>query len=105
MEISQLQSIIKRQASHIAQLEGVIGWNFQQAKYFRYDGDFDMASSFSDDAHQHKRKLKKLVSLQKALKKEIAFEIGCMTLEQEFCDYEESLTYSGLPTWLLGQAQ
>jgi len=105
MEISQLQSIIKRQASTIAQLEGVIGWNFKQAKYFRYDGDFDMASSFSDDAHQHKRKLKKLVSLQKALKKEIAFEIDCISLEREFGDDDEFLSMSGLPTWLLGQAQ
>lgn len=83
MEISQLQSIIKRQASAIEQLEGVIGWNFEQAKYFRADGEFEMASSFSDDAYQYKRKLKKLVALQKALKKEIAFEIECAYNEMD----------------------
>jgi len=105
MEISQLQSIIKRQSDTIAHLEDAISGFFGYAKRCRIAERYDVANEASLEARILKRKLKKLVSLQKALKKEIAFEVGCMTLEQEFCDYEESLTYSGLPAWIVGTAE
>lgn len=105
MEISQLQSIIKRQGNEIASHEFDIAMLFDYAKRVRAKGKYPHAEEAVLDAHKLKRKLKKLVSLQKALKKEIAFEIECTNLEREFGDDDEFLSMSGLPTWLLGQAQ
>lgn len=78
MKISQLQSIIKRNGNAISWLEEDISLNFNLARELRAYGEpwsFIEARDATEYAHKLKRKLKKLVALQKALKKEIAFEI------------------------------
>lgn len=83
MEISQLQSIIKRNGNEIASHEFDIEMLFDYAKRVRAKGKYPHAEEAVQDAHKLKRKLKKLVALQKALKKEIAFEIECAYNEMD----------------------
>ena len=104
MEISQLQSIIKRQSDTIAHLEDAISGFFGYAKRCRIAERYAVADEASMEARLLKRKLKKLVSLQKALKKEIALEIRASAYADIYDDNEPP-SFSGLPTWLLGQAQ
>ena len=80
MEISVLQSLIDRTSNEIRGFECVI--EFEQMNRHQCESDFELEQSYYTE-NWCKQRLPKLVKIQKALKKEIAFKIkNCRVQKQ-----------------------
>jgi hypothetical protein len=77
MELNILQSLAKRQSNEIVRTEYMITLEYDCYRSAKESMDVEHAALALHYARRFKNELKKLVILQKALKKEIASKVHC----------------------------
>lgn len=88
MKTSIIQSLIDRNANKIASIEADIKWTKDFIKYLYKINCEKQVPNYKSELSKIHQNLKKLVAIQKELKKELADNIACQAHSIFLADYE-----------------